>query len=71
MKDAITFLEDLKNFRGYSDREWIVVALHSVSIPKTLQNVGEVPFALRVGATLLWSQLNVKIRLFFLILMAK
>jgi hypothetical protein len=56
LKGAITFLEDLKIFRRYSDWEWIVIILLSISNPKTFQKVGDVPFALRVGATLLWSQ---------------
>jgi hypothetical protein len=56
LKGAITFLKGLKIFRRYLDREWIVITLLSISISKTFQKVGDVPFALRVGATLLWSQ---------------
>jgi hypothetical protein len=56
LRCVITFLEGLKIFRRYSDREWIVIILLSISILKTFQKVGDVPFALRVGATLLWSQ---------------
>jgi hypothetical protein len=40
LKGPITFLEDLKNFGRYSDREWIVIILLSINIPKIFQNVG-------------------------------
>jgi hypothetical protein len=56
LNGVITLLEDLKISQSYSDRGWIVIVLLSVSIAKTFQKVGDVPFVLRVGATLLWSQ---------------
>jgi hypothetical protein len=55
LKGAITFLKGLKIFRRYSDREWIIIILLSI-ISKIFQKVGDVPFTLRVRATLLWSQ---------------
>jgi hypothetical protein len=41
LKGAITFLEDLEIFRRYSDREWIVIVLLSISIPKTFKKVDD------------------------------
>src|SRR5438067_1970752 len=40
LKGVITFLEDLKNFWRHSDREWIVIILLSISIPKTFSESG-------------------------------
>jgi hypothetical protein len=48
LKGVIAFLEDLKIFRRYLDREWIVIILLPVSIAKIFQKVGDVPFAFRV-----------------------
>jgi len=73
LKGVIAFLEDLKIFRRYLDREWIVIILLPVSIAKIFQKVGDVPFAFRVtiGHSPVESELNVKIWPFFLILIAR
>jgi hypothetical protein len=42
---AITFLQGFKFFRRYSDREWIIIILPSISYPNFLEGeVGDVPF---------------------------
>jgi hypothetical protein len=72
LEGVITFLEGLKNFRRYSDRDWIVIVLLSISVPKTFQKVSEAPFALRIGANSpVESELNVNIQPFVLILIAR
>ena len=48
LKGVVTFLENLKIFRRYSDREWIVIILLSISISKTFQIVGD-GYHLRFG----------------------
>ena len=45
---AITFLKDLKIFRRYSDREWIIIILLSVSYPNFLEGKW-VTYHLRLG----------------------
>ena len=68
---AIILLGDLKIFRRYSDRERIVIVLLSVS-PKTFSESGRRTIcASGRGHSPVESELKVKIRPFFLILIAR
>ena len=70
LTDAITFFKDLKIFRRYSDREWIVIILLSISILKTFRGLCTICASGR-GHSPVESELNVKIWPFFLILIAR
>jgi hypothetical protein len=70
LKGFITFFEDLKNFWRYSDREWIVIILLSISILKIFRGLCTICASGR-GHSPVESELNVKIWSFFLILIAR